>query len=100
MKQVFLSKILFRVRKGDTLDDIAQIFDVTKEYILMHNNIENECLEEGSVIFLPQSNVKIHVVQPLENIESIAQKYGISQQKLRQFNNVDSVFIGQKILIP
>lgn len=94
------SKILFRVRKGDTLDDIAEIFDVTRDYILKYNDTSDELLQEGDVIFLPRSNIKIHVVQPLENLSVLAKKYNVDEQTLQKFNGTNTVFIGQKILIP
>lgn len=100
MKKLQVNSILFRVREGDTLEDIADIFNVTKDYILKNNHMENEKLERGDVIFIPKTNVKIHIVQPLESTSSIAQKYNIDENLLKTFNNITSVFIGQKILIP
>ena len=42
-------------------------------------------------------NYNIHIVQPMENLNSISEKYGVSIEDLKKINNlnINRLFIGQ-----
>lgn len=42
----------------------------------------------------------IHVVKESENIESICTMYNVNKNFLSEYNNIDNITIGEKILIP
>lgn len=91
--------IMYRVQMGDTLENVAKKLGVEREYICRFNNLSSEILEAGDMLFLPQKNIKVHIVAPLDTIPKIAQKYGISEQEIIQKNNVSTLFIGQKLYL-
>ena len=93
------SGVMYRVQKGDTLERIAKKLGVEKEYILRFNNISNEIVEAGDMLFLPRKNIRVHIVAPLDTLPKIAQKYGISEQEIIKKNNISTLFIGQKLYL-
>lgn len=43
---------------------------------------------------------KVHIVRSEDTIESIANKYKVSLDSIKEYNNVESLNIGDKILVP
>ena len=90
--------VFYRVQKTDTLESIAHDFGITKSYILQNNK---NCLYEGQVLFLPETNLSTYVVKPFDTIQKIASTYGKSVEDIKQKNNMetDFVFVGQKLFL-
>lgn len=90
--------IFYRVKSGETLDDLSKKFCVSKNYIVQHNGRN---IYEGLVIFLPKANFKTYTVQPFDTIEKIAQKCGTTKQEIIEKNGLANqyVFVGQKLFI-
>ena len=42
----------------------------------------------------------IHIVREMESFESISEKYNVSVDLLKEYNNLESINIGDKIIIP
>lgn len=95
---------IYVVRKGDTVEGIAKMFDVTPSTVRWANNIaKGQALKDGEVItILPISGVS-HTVKKGDTIASIAKKYGGDKNEIAFFNGVgleDSLAVGEKIIIP
>ncbi len=70
------------------------------------NNEENK-LEKKSTIFEEfldetddYSTYYIYIVREGDNIESILSRYNTTKEKLEEYNNLDELKIGEKIIIP
>lgn len=92
------------VQAGDTVSTIADQFDVSVNTILWENNLTAYSLirSEDKLIILPETGISHKVVQG-ETIGKIAKMYDISEEKIIEYNkieNANSLFIGQKLLIP
>jgi LysM repeat protein len=63
------------------------------------NELKN--VEVGDKLIIKKFNVNYYVVKPLDNLNSIAKKFGLNEQELITKNKLQSnkVFIGQKIYI-
>jgi LysM repeat protein len=95
---------LYTVRKGDTLEQIAGMFDVTPNTILWAND-----LKKGSVlrpdqvlVILPISSIRYEVKKG-DTIKSVAKKFNGDENEIAQFNNLDSdtaLTVGEVIMIP
>ncbi len=46
------------------------------------------------------STYKIHIIRENENIDTIKEKYGTTEEELSKYNNLDSVILGTKLIIP
>ena len=80
---------VYVVREGDTLSQIAEMFNVTVNTIKWGNDLESNTVKEGQVlIILPISGVK-HVVLKGETIDSLAKKYKGSREEIISYNNLE-----------
>lgn len=91
--------------KGDTLSEIAAMFNVTVSTIVWANNLSgpNAVLHEGDMlIILPVSGIERMVVKG-DTLKSLAKKYGGDANEIAQFNGLDPLsplVIGSIVIIP
>lgn len=100
---------IYITQQGETLYEIAQTNAIQLEYLLQYNNVsENESLRKGTKIRLrPMANTKdkaatrIHEVQEKEGLYSIARKYNVPVDSIRENNNLssDELKVGQQLVI-
>lgn len=95
---------IYIVRAGDSISEIAEMFDVSVNTILWANNLERgKALKEGeTLVILPISGVR-HTIKKGDTIALIAKKYNGDAKEIAQFNDldVDSILVaGQTIIIP
>lgn len=95
---------VYVVRPGDTLSEIANMFDVSVNTIIWANNLSGP----GSVrvgdtlVILPISGIKRTIVRG-DTLASIAKKYNADANEIAQFNGLDPqspLAIGSTIIIP
>lgn len=95
---------VYVVREGDTLSEIAGMFDVSGKTILWANDISDASkIHPGdSLIILPITGVR-HVVKKGDTIKSIAKKYNGDVDDILAYNQLPSgaeVTAGDTIVIP
>lgn len=95
---------LYVVRAGDTLEQVAQMYDVTANTIRWANDIgAKESIQPGQVlVILPVAGVK-YTVKKGDTINKIAKAYGVDANETANFNNVsanETLKIGMSIIIP
>lgn len=90
--------IIYFVKKGDSLSSIADKFCVDIISLRKDNDIVAD-VEEGDILWVKQKNDFYHVVKPTETLVSIAKKYGVTVEHIKKVNNIENVFIGQKLFI-
>ena len=80
-----------------------KLFKETDEEILMVD--ENQ--EKVTEVFDDLSDIKdefvtyyVHIVRENDDIQSICNKYKISQDDIKEYNNIDTFVTGSKIIIP
>ena len=86
--------------KDDTITDRLEILeniDETKDEITETNNVN---IISGSNLKEDYITYHIHVVKLNETIETISKDYKIDKDKLLELNDINSVEIGDKIIIP
>lgn len=93
--------IIYFVKAGDTLTTVAKKFCVSKEGLCYDNdiNVQTEELKEGDILWVRRRNSAIHIVKPIETIESIALKYNVTIEHIKKLNNIENIFIGQRLII-
>lgn len=90
------------IREGDTLSQIAEMFDVTENTIRWANDLDNRAIAPGMTLaILPIPGVQ-HTVGSNDTIKSIAKKYNGDVDEIRDFNNLtdDSLVVGETIMVP
>ncbi len=102
------------VVSGDSLYSIAKKYNVTVDQIKNANNLESNLLSVGQKLLIPTGEATIekeetpsvgginYVVQKGDNLYSIANKYGITIEQLKNANNLTTnlLQVGQILLIP
>ncbi len=91
------------VRQGDTLSQIAELFEVTPSTILWANDLpRGAVLKVGqNLTILPVTGVR-YTVKKGDTLSSIAKKYGADATEVGSFNGIDdaTLAVGAEIIIP
>ncbi len=95
---------LYVVRDGDTLSEIASMFDVSVNTILWANDLEkNSVLREGqTLVILPITGIQ-HLVKKGDTIKTIVKYYKADLNEVLRYNGLSSnspLAEGSTIIIP
>ena len=94
----------YRVKSGDTLWSIARKYGITVNEIKKANNLENNTLSIGELLYIPTEETKtvetkVYTVKNGDTLYGIASKYYLTVDELKDLNNLTSntISIGQKL---
>jgi LysM repeat protein len=95
---------VYIVREGDTLSQIAEMFDVSANTILWANDIKKASLIKPgmTLVILPITGVR-HVVKDGDTLASIAKKYEGDVEEIIAYNQLESaadIRINDTIVVP
>lgn len=95
---------VYVVRKGDTLSDIASMFNVSVNTIIWANDLSSmrDVHPGDTLVILPISGIDHKVVKG-DTLKSIAKKYHGDAGEIAQFNGIDEdslLAIGTTIIVP
>lgn len=95
---------VYVVREGDTLSQIASMFDVSASTILWANDIERaDLIQPGhTLVILPITGIS-HVVKSGDTLASIAKKYDGDAGDILAYNQLASatdISVGDTIVVP
>ena len=96
MQAKIIKKPIYKVKIGDSLNDICQKFKVSQLELLELNNIQK--IEPNQVLVLPKPYNHIYVVKPLDTYEKIANSLGTTVEQIKKITNGKKMFIGQQII--
>lgn len=95
---------VYVVRPGDSLSQIADMFEVSVNTIRWANDLaRGDTLKEGQVlVILPISGVR-YMVKKGDTLAGIARAFKGDKEEIAQFNDLDSdgeLVVGEQIIIP
>lgn len=95
---------LYVVREGDTLPQIAKMFKLNVNTILLANDLpRNATVHEGdNLVILPVDGVK-HTVKKGDTIQKIAKKYNAKATDIIDFNDLvagQTLTVGDVLIVP
>ena len=98
---------IYIVKKGDTLYGIANKYGISVDELKAINNLTSNNLSVGQVLQIPEiieedvPNENIYIVKSGDTLYSIANKYGMSVQELKDLNKLTSntLSIGQQLVV-
>ena len=94
---------VYIVRQGDTISQIANMFDVDVNTVKWSNDLSSNVLREGqTLVILPVSGIKHKVVKG-DTLDSIAKKYKGDKSEIVSYNGLDAgspLSVGTTIIIP
>lgn len=96
------------VKSGDSLYSIAKRYNTTADELKKINNLTNNLLNINQKILVPtgkeiiEATYNLYTVKSGDNLYSIARRYGISVNEIKEFNDLTSnnLSIGQVLKIP
>ena len=101
-KNGFSSWKQHKVRKGESIGVIAQQYGVRVAEIQRANDMKKTKLKPGRTLLIPikvaprrstgkkPTKVRTYVVQLGDNLASISRRFGVSQESLRVWNNIEA----------
>lgn len=105
--------VTHKVQPGETLASIARKYNTTAEAIMQANQLTSLVIyagqelrvpvpPEGAPTPTPRRHPVVHIVQPGEYLELIADHYGVTVRAIKDANKLTSDLIhpGQKLVIP
>ena len=95
---------VYVVRNGDTLSEIADMFNVSVNTIIWANNLRGlkDVHPGDTLIVLPVSGIEKKIVKG-DTLKSLAKKYGADADEIAQYNGLDPsepLAIGSTVIIP
>jgi LysM repeat protein len=94
---------VYEVKKGDTIQDVAKLFDVSVNTIMWANNLKSKTISQGdTLIILPITGIK-HTVKKGDTLASIAKKYRADDQDIASYNGLaenTALTVGDTIIVP
>lgn len=91
---------VYSVKKGDSISEICLKYGVFAGDVLSANNLAEEDIKEGVLLYIDVPEGRRYVVKPFDTIEKLAEKLGVTAEEILQFNNIKQIFLGQIIYIP
>lgn len=98
---------IYTVKSGDSLYSIALNYGVTVDELKNVNNLTSNTLSIGQVLIIPTKEEPgisevVYIVQKGDSLWSIAKKYNITVNQLKDYNNLtdNTLSINQKLVIP
>ena len=97
--------IVYTVSGGDNLYKIATKYNLTVDDLVNYNDLATTNLSIGQQLLIPvqkTNETQTYIVKSGDTLYSIASKYGISVNTLKNYNNLttNALSIGQKLNIP
>lgn len=95
---------VYVVREGDSLSQIAEMFDVTTNTILWANDLSSaNAIQPGdALVILPIVGVQ-HVIKSGDTLASIVEKYEADAEEVLGYNQLasaDELSVGETLIIP
>ncbi len=100
------TRVVYTVRRGDALSEIAQKYGVSVADIKRWNNLTNNTIRVGQelVLYLSEPVAPERVVYTVrrgDTLSEIAQRFGVSVTDIKRWNNLagNTIQIGQRLTI-
>ena len=98
--------LIYTIKKGDNLYDIAKNYNITLDELINFNQQGSTLLHIGEQLLIPinnQTNNNIqYVIKPGDTLYNIAKRYNTNVDEIKRINNLNNnmLKIGETILIP
>lgn len=93
--------IVYKVRRGDNLTDLARLFDLKVSKIKTANNLKRGKIQVGQRIVMPDTKKGIYTIKKGDNLTKVAKDLNQPVELLVKLNSLKrgAVYPGQKIIV-
>jgi membrane-bound lytic murein transglycosylase D len=93
--------IVYKVRRGDNLTELAKIFDIKISKIKKANNLKRGTVMVGQKIVLPDTRKAIYTVKKGDHLTKVAREFNQPLEALVKLNSLKkgAIYPGQKIIV-
>jgi LysM repeat protein len=93
--------IVYKVTKGDSLDEIAKLFDSPLSKLKKVNNIKRGKILVGQKLVLPGTQKGIYTVKNGDHLTKVAKNFNLKIETLVKINSLKrrTIYPGQKIIV-
>lgn len=93
--------IIYQVKKGDNLTELARLFDIKVSKIKKVNNLHKGKVQIGQKIVLPDTRKGIYIVQRGDHLTKVARELKQPMEALIKLNSLrrGAIYPGQKIIV-
>ncbi|MFC3069597.1 LysM peptidoglycan-binding domain-containing protein [Phenylobacterium soli] len=95
--------VAYKVKRGDTLDKIADKLDTDVPTLKKDNKLKGSAIRPGQTLKGPRIYSKAYVARSGDTLAEVARRFGVSTEKLRAANGLSrraSIRSGQKLVLP
>ena len=89
-----VNRVLYKVREGQSLKEIAEYFSVS-EYLLASYNGLTEAPKKGQVLRIPSAQGNAYIVREGDTKAMLCG----SEEKFREKNGTDVFYIGMRVIL-
>ncbi len=94
---------VYEVKKGDTISDVANLFNVSVNTIMWANDLKSKTISPGdTLLILPITGIK-HTVKKGDTVGTLAKKYKADENDIAKYNGIlsdASLAVGATIVVP
>ena len=93
--------IVYKVKRGDNLTDLARIFNLNVSKIKTANNLKRGQIQVGQKIVLPDTKKGIYTVKRGDHLTKVAKEFNQPIEALVKLNALkkNAIYPGQKIIV-
>ena len=84
-------------------DNEEEVIEMTNEEVKTEDKKESTTIELESNFLGSEekySTYKVHIIRENESIETVIEKYNVSKEIMEEYNNLDNIVLGSKLIIP
>ena len=93
--------IIYKVKRGDNLTDLARVFDLKVSKLKRANNLKRGQIQIGQKIVLPDTKKGIYIVKKGDHLTKVAREFKQPLEALVKLNSLKrgAIYPGQKIIV-
>lgn len=93
--------IIYKVKAGDNLTDLARVFDLQVSKLKQANNLKRGQIQIGQKIVLPDTKKGIYIVKKGDHLTKVAREFKQPLEALVKLNSLKrgAIYPGQKIIV-
>ncbi len=89
-----------RIDRPITMQQLCMECKMTENRLVELNELTSSQLYVGQRLIIEEMNGQEYVVQPFDTLDKIAVAFGVDRATIEAYNQIDNVFLGQKIFVP